>query len=63
MGLFLITLFVFAVVILAMAVGVIFKGRCLIGSCGGEEIYGPDGELLNCETCPVRKECEAQSDS
>ena len=46
-------------VMAAMTVGVILKGRCLRGSCGGEAIFGPDGEMLNCETCPVRKEGQA----
>ncbi len=59
MGIVLATLAVFAVVVLIMSVGVIFSGRCIRGSCGGEEIIGPDGELLNCDACPVRKEREA----
>jgi hypothetical protein len=46
----------FGVIVLAMAIGVIFSGRCIRGSCGGEAIYGPDDELLNCDTCPVRKD-------
>ena len=60
MGIVLITIAVFAFVILIMSIGVIFSGRCIRGSCGGEEIVGPDGELLNCDTCPVRKEREAR---
>jgi len=59
MQLFLLSLAVFAIVILIMSVGVIFSGRCIRGSCGGEEVVGPNGELLNCDTCPVRKEREA----
>ena len=35
MKLFLITLAVFGIVILVMAVGVIFGRRCIRGSCGG----------------------------
>lgn len=61
MKLFIITLIAFAVIMAAMAVGVIFKGRCIRGSCGGREIIGPDGELLNCDTCPVRKEKEERA--
>ena len=38
-----------------MAVGVIFGGRCLRGSCGGPDVLGPDGESLACATCPHRK--------
>ena len=59
MEVLLLTTAVFAIVILIMSVGVIFSGRCIRGSCGGEEIIGPNGELLNCDTCPVRKEREA----
>ena len=53
-----ITVVAFAVIIAAMAVGVIFRGKCIRGSCGGEAIYGPDGELLNCDSCPVRRDPE-----
>ena len=60
MELFLITVAAFAVIMLIMSIGVIFSGRCLRGSCGGEEVVGPNGELLNCDTCPVRKEREAR---
>ena len=49
----------FGVIIIVMAVGVIFRGKCIRGSCGGEAVIGPDGELLNCDTCPVRKDREA----
>lgn len=59
MTLFLITVVIIAVLMAIMAIGVILKGRCLVGSCGGEAIYGPDGELLNCRHCPVRKEQES----
>ena len=60
MGIVLATIAVFAFVVLIMSIGVIFSGRCIRGSCGGEEIIGPDGELLNCDACPVRKEREAR---
>jgi len=52
------TLTAFAVAMLIMAVGVIFSGRCLRGSCGGPDVWGPDGEPLSCATCPRRKERE-----
>ena len=42
MKLFLITLLVFGLVLLAMSVGVILGHRCIKGSCGG---------LGNCEAC------------
>ena len=54
----LLTLGVFAVAMLIMAVGVMFSGRCLRGSCGGPEVLGADGEPLTCATCPNRKERE-----
>ena len=54
----LLTLGVFALAMLIMAVGVIFSGRCLRGSCGGPEVLGPDGEPLTCATCPRRKQNE-----
>lgn len=57
----LLTILAFAIIVVAMAVGVIFRGQCIRGSCGGEAIYGPDGDLLNCETCPVRKEKEHEA--
>lgn len=47
-----------ALVMLAMAVGVLFKDRRLRGSCGGPDILDPDGEPLSCATCPNRKETE-----
>ena len=57
----LLAFFFFAVIIAAMAVGVIFRGKCIRGSCGGQAMFGPDGELLNCDTCPVRRERERLS--
>lgn len=63
MKLFLLTLLAFGVITIIMAIGVIFSGRCLRGTCGGEAIVGPDGELLNCDHCPARKEQEAQTGS
>ena len=53
-----------------MAVGVVFSGRCLRGSCGGAITYGPDGEPLTCATCPNKDkhrtgdgECENNEDA
>ncbi|MCP5110488.1 MAG: hypothetical protein GY953_06595 [bacterium] len=46
-----ITIAAIAVVMLIMAVGVIVKGRCLRGSCGGPKVVGPDGEVIGCESC------------
>jgi len=54
MGLLLLTVAVVGIVMAAMAVGVIFSNRCLRGSCGGAEVFGPDGESLNCDSCPLK---------
>ena len=59
----LVTSCVFGIAILAMAVGVIFSGKCLRGSCGGEGAVGPDGEPLSCSTCPRRKNKECPTDN
>lgn len=61
MGLFLLTLFFLSIVIAAMAVGYIFQGKCLAGSCGGRALYDAQGEMLNCDSCPVRKQRQAGS--
>ena len=42
----------FGLAMAMMAVGVIFSGRCLRGSCGGTPVFGPDGEPITCATCP-----------
>ena len=54
------TLVVFALAMLIMAVGVIFKRPCLRGSCGGAEVLDPTGEPLTCATCPNRKKREEE---
>ena len=51
---FLITLVAFGLAIAGMAVGVIFSGRCLRGSCGGPELRTHDGLSLRCLVCPNR---------
>lgn len=53
---FVITVCAFAIIMTAMAVGVIFQDKCLRGSCGGPGIWGPDGEDLRCSGCPNRDE-------
>ena len=45
---------IFAIAMLIMAVGVIFKRPCLRGSCGGPEVI-IGGESLSCATCPNRE--------
>ena len=56
MEIFLLTAGIFAVAVLFMAVGVIFRRPCLRGSCGGPEVLGAGGEPLTCATCPNRKQ-------
>lgn len=56
-----VTVVAFALVMLAMAVGVMFSGKCLRGSCGGPDIVGADGESLLCATCPNRPDEEPAS--
>ena len=56
LGLVVITVTVFAVVMLAMAVGVIMKRPCLRGSCSGPEVLDSEGDPVSCEACPRRRE-------
>jgi len=44
------TVCIIAVVMLIMAIGVIVKGKCLSGSCGGPKVTQADGKLV-CGTC------------
>lgn len=53
--------FVLAVVLIAllmaaMAVGVLLTGRPLRGSCGGPPLLGPDGEAMTCPDCDCQKD-------
>ncbi len=61
MAVFLLTLGGMALIMVIMAVGVIFSGRCLRGSGGGGEAVGPAGEPLSCATCPHRNREEVTS--
>jgi len=50
MEIFLFTLLGFILMTVMMAVGLIFKGKCLKGSCGGiQNLMG------NCEVCGKKK--------
>lgn len=51
MQLLLLTIVAIAVIMAAMAVGVILGDRTLRGSCGGPPVLGPDGDPLTCPDC------------
>jgi hypothetical protein len=59
MTVFVLSVAIIAVAMLAMAVGVIFSNRCLRGSCGGPELIGPDGQPMACPTCSNKKDKSA----
>lgn len=59
----LLTITVFGIAMLIMAVGLFFKRPCLRGSCGGPGIFDADGDPLTCGTCPRRKELEAEAEA
>lgn len=63
MTLILITIGLVALFMLAMSVGVLFKNRCLRGSCGGPEVLDPNGDPLTCSTCPNRNKAEQSPQS
>jgi hypothetical protein len=50
MTLVVVTIAAIGIVMVAMAIGVLVKGKCLSGSCGGPKVTGTDGELV-CGTC------------
>jgi len=52
---FVVTLVLIGVGVLAMSIGVIFRRPCLRGSCGGPEVKTASGENISCATCPNRK--------
>jgi hypothetical protein len=57
-GMLAITVAAIAIVMFAMAIGVVMKRPCLRGSCGGPAVLDPDGDPLSCETCPNRNKSE-----
>jgi hypothetical protein len=56
MEILILTIVFVAVIMAIMAIGLVFRGRCLRGSCGGNPVLGPDGEEITCATCPRRQE-------
>ncbi|MBT8115088.1 MAG: (Na+)-NQR maturation NqrM [Arenicella sp.] len=55
MSLFIITFSIFALVVAAMAVGVIVNNRAIKGSCGG--LNDIDGLKGACDICEGKKQC------
>ena len=60
LGTIALTIFVIALLMGAMAIGVIFQNKSLRGSCGGPDVVDCDGESLACGTCPNRSEKQAR---
>ncbi len=60
-GLLALTIAAIAIVMFAMAIGVVMKRPCLRGSCGGPEVLDPNGDAVSCETCPNRNKSEHAS--
>lgn len=52
--LFIVTVLALGAAMLVMAVGVIFKRKCLRGSCGGVAVRDANGEAITCDDCPNR---------
>ncbi|MEE8581667.1 MAG: DUF539 domain-containing protein [Myxococcota bacterium] len=59
MATFLAALVIFATVLSGMAVGVVFQGRRLRGSCGGTGLDCTCSTLA-ARSCPIRREREAR---
>lgn len=49
-----VTTVAFGFAMAAMAVGVMFKRKCLRGSCGGPVARDASGEVISCHDCPNR---------
>lgn len=55
MDLFIASLVVFGVAIVAMSVGVLFRGKCLKGTCGGLNQMRDENGRPICEVCAPEK--------
>lgn len=53
-GIVLISIVVIALLMGAMAIGVILQKKSLRGSCGGSEVFDCDGDAITCGACPNR---------
>ena len=61
MQLFVLSAVVIGIAMLGLSVGVLLSNRCLRGSCGGPDVLGPDGQSLNCATCPNRDQATEEA--
>ena len=50
----LLTVGLFALMLVGMSIGIILSNRRLKGTCGGEEVRGPDGLPMLCGACPKK---------
>jgi hypothetical protein len=44
----------FGLAMLAMAIGAMFKRKCLRSSCGGPAVLDASGKEISCSDCPNR---------
>jgi hypothetical protein len=58
MAMFLVVAGAFALIMTAMAVGVIFSDRPLRGSCGGAAVLDGDGNPMTCPDCNCKVDIE-----
>ncbi len=58
MNTFILTFCIFALVMIAMAIGVIVNNRAIKGSCGGlNDIEGLEGA---CDICEIKEQCKTR---
>jgi hypothetical protein len=58
----LITVAAFAIAMLMLGVGVMLTGKCIRGTCGGDEVVDAAGEDLRCPTCPSKNKEPGEHD-
>lgn len=63
MELFFLVAGAFALIMIAMAVGVIFSNRPLRGSCGGPAVLDSSGIPMTCPDCNCKSEVELDVDT
>ena len=63
MGVFFLVAGAFALIMLAMSVGVIFSNRPLRGSCGGPAVLDSSGNPMTCPDCNCKSEGELGVDA